>query len=598
MRITRGIFYAVLFCIVSESTYASGLSWAKLKEKKEGTITIHYSITEPFMIQEADGSLSGLEYEMMTGFKYFLWNKYGISIHLEWVSHESFSDVLEKIKSSPKEGEFGLDIVSWTRQREQEVGFSKPYFPDIQVLVSDKSIPTTNSVEELKENFGKYTAVSVKGTTYEQYLQNLRKNHEIDFDIIYKPSSSEILTGILEGPKRFGYVDLTNYLIALNRNQEIKRQPVLPIKGVGFCVIFKKHSNWANPLNEYLSSPEYDILKNKGIEKYFGKGVYDLIENILKRENEEMVLLIKEKEMVDKELSERSKQIQRQAYVTNILLACIFVAIVLAFALFNRSKVKSKANEILKAHRSMIESQNELLSKRNNELLDMDEEKNNFISILSHDLRAPINNISGLAGLLQMDDNLTKEQIKSIQYIASEALRLNKMVTRILDIERIEKESIDDFSKIDLKSVLKKILKNYTIQAKEKNIKLHLKTPSDVYAMGLEQYFFHVFENLLSNAIKFSPLHKSIHIEVKTINNTHHISFIDEGPGLTKEDQKKMFKKFQRLSAKPTGGERSTGLGLSIVAKYTKLLNGQLEWQSTPGHGATFIVKLSSVDLN
>lgn len=586
----------VLICIFPKSAYASGLKWTKVKEKREGTITIRYSINEPFMIQGADGSLDGLEYEMMTGFKFFLLNKYGIRLHLDWKLHENFPDVLGHIKNNSKEGEFGLDIVPWTQEEEKEIGFSKPYFPDIQVLVSDKSIPTINSVEEFKENFDNYTAVSAKGTTYDQSLKKLKKKHGINFDVIYKSSSDEILTGLLEGDQRFGYVDLTSYLTALNENQEIKRQPVFPIKGLGFCVVFKKNSGWAKPINEYLSSPEYDILRNKSIEKYFGEGVQDLIENISKGENEEVVLLIKEKEMVDKELSERSKQIQRQSYVTNILLACVFIAIVLAFALFNRSKVKSKANEILKAHRSMIENQNELLSKRNNELLDMDEEKNNFISILSHDLRAPINNISGLAGLLQMDENLTESQIKSIQYISSEALRLNKMVTRILDVERIEKESTDDFRKIDLKPVLEKVLNNYIIQAKEKGIILTLTALPEAYAMGLEQYFFHVFENLLSNAIKFSPLHKSIDIEVKTIGDTHHVSFTDEGPGLTKEDQKRMFKKFQRLSAKPTGGERSTGLGLSIVAKYTKLLNGRLEWQSAPDQGTTFTVKLKAVD--
>ena len=499
------------------------------------------------------------------------------------------------IKNNPKEGEFGLDIISRTSKREQEVGFSTPYFPDIQVIVSDKSIPTVNSLDEFKENFGSYTAVSVAETTYDQYLKNIRKEHGIDFNIIYKESSNDILPGILENPKRFGYMDLPNYLIALNQNLNIKRQPVLPIKGAGFSVIFKKGSDWEEPINEYLNSSEYEILRNKGIEKYLGADVYDLIESISQGENEDMVLLMKEKELVDRELLERSKQVQKQEYITNMLIACVIIVFLIAYALYNRNRIKSKANEILTTHQAMIENQNELLSKRNNELLELDEEKNNFINILSHDLRAPINNIIALAGLLEMDDNLTESQIGSIKHIGSESRRLNKMITRILDVERIESKSTDDFREINLTEVLQRVLANYEQQALSKKITIALDTEGDHTVMGLEQYLFHVFENLLSNAIKFSPLGEAIWIRVTSSNGYHLVNFTDGGPGMTEEDQKKMFKKFQRLSAKPTAGERSTGLGLSIVAKYTELLNGELSWESAPDEGTTFTVKLKVV---
>ncbi|MEO9801839.1 MAG: ATP-binding protein [Reichenbachiella sp.] len=595
MRIIRSISFAVLLFFLAFGATGSDLTWKELKQKKDGTVTIYYRSTEPFLIRETDGSLRGLEYEMMVGFKYFLWNKYGIRLNLDWQSKESFKYVFGLIKNNPKEGEFGLDIISRTSTREEEVGFSNPYFPDIQVLVSDKSIPTVSSLDEFKKTFHKFTAISVAETTYDQYLKNIREEHDLDFAIIYKETSNEILEGILEQPGRFGYMDLPNYLIALNQNQEIKRQPILPIKGIGFCVIFKKGSDWEIPINEYLASPDYEILRNKGIQKYLGNDVYDLIENISKGEDEGMVLLLKEKELVDKELSEQSKQVQRQAYITNMLLACVVVVMIFAFALFNRSRVKSKANEILTAHRNMIENQNELLSKRNNELLELDEEKNNFINILSHDLRAPINNISGLAGLLKMDENLTEGQINSIEHIASESRRLNKMVTRILDVERIESKTTDDFREIDLTDVLNRVLGNYKQQALNKKITLALHTEEGQKVFGLDQYLFHVFENLLSNAIKFSPLGEAIWVKVETVNGVHHISFTDGGPGLTEEDQKRMFKKFQRLSAKPTAGERSTGLGLSIVAKYTGLLGGKLEWKSAPDQGTTFIVKLKAV---
>jgi len=70
----------------------------------------------------------------------------------------------------------------------------------------------------------------------------------------------------------------------------------------------------------------------------------------------------------------------------------------------------------------------------------------------------------------------------------------------------------------------------------------------------------------------------------------------DEGPGLTKDDMKKLFGKFQRLSARPTGGEHSTGIGLSIVKKYVEAMNGKVWCESEPGKGANFIVEFDRSD--
>ncbi|MDQ1350791.1 MAG: hypothetical protein QG657_1093, partial [Acidobacteriota bacterium] len=129
--------------------------------------------------------------------------------------------------------------------------------------------------------------------------------------------------------------------------------------------------------------------------------------------------------------------------------------------------------------------------------------------------------------------------------------------------------------------------------------------------MMLEQ----VMENLLSNAIKFSPFGKKIEVTVATVatvttvaaveakegnpGNPHtgagsiiKITVRDEGPGLTDEDKKRLFGKFQRLSAKPTGGETSTGLGLSIIQGLVSLHGGEIRVESEPGKGCVFSIDL------
>jgi signal transduction histidine kinase len=101
-----------------------------------------------------------------------------------------------------------------------------------------------------------------------------------------------------------------------------------------------------------------------------------------------------------------------------------------------------------------------------------------------------------------------------------------------------------------------------------------------------------IFSNLLSNAVKFSPPGKRVFVAV--LANGRHVecTIRDEGPGFTETDKLRMFRRYGRLSARPTGGETSTGLGLSIVRKLVLAMNGELTCESNAGHGAAFTFRL------
>jgi len=101
-----------------------------------------------------------------------------------------------------------------------------------------------------------------------------------------------------------------------------------------------------------------------------------------------------------------------------------------------------------------------------------------------------------------------------------------------------------------------------------------------------------VLDNLLSNAVKFSPLGKRIFVTVRPDKDNVECMIQDQGPGFLPEDKARMFRRYMRLSAKPTGGEPSTGLGLSIARKLVRAMNGELTCESTPGAGATFTIRL------
>jgi two-component system, sensor histidine kinase and response regulator len=102
-----------------------------------------------------------------------------------------------------------------------------------------------------------------------------------------------------------------------------------------------------------------------------------------------------------------------------------------------------------------------------------------------------------------------------------------------------------------------------------------------------------VLDNLLSNAIKFSPAGKQIRLIVCPPGASYVECLVqDEGPGLSEKDKTRLFRRYGRLSARPTGGEPSTGLGLSIVKKLVLAMRGELDCKSTLGNGATFAFRL------
>ena len=101
-----------------------------------------------------------------------------------------------------------------------------------------------------------------------------------------------------------------------------------------------------------------------------------------------------------------------------------------------------------------------------------------------------------------------------------------------------------------------------------------------------------ILENLISNAVKYSPHRTTVQIRSFIDHDRACVSVTDQGPGISGADQKKMFGKFTRLSAKPTGGESSNGLGLSIVKRLAEAMAGGVECRSVLGAGATFTIRL------
>ena len=248
---------------------------------------------------------------------------------------------------------------------------------------------------------------------------------------------------------------------------------------------------------------------------------------------------------------------------------------------------KSKIYEQAKS----IAEKNESLLENNSKLEELNEEKTYIMNVVAHDLKSPLNQIQGLAEVIKLEEgNLSETQVECLTNINVSSERLSKMINRILNTRAIDSESVEyKASDVDLKPLLDQAVLNFQPLADRKKIKII--TPKNFISTNVRgdiHYIQQVLENIISNAIKFSPNNKNVELTLSVEGDKAVMSFTDQGPGLSKEDKSSLFKEYANLSAKPTGGESSTGLGLSIVKKYVDLMEGDIWCESSQGKGATF----------
>ena len=246
-----------------------------------------------------------------------------------------------------------------------------------------------------------------------------------------------------------------------------------------------------------------------------------------------------------------------------------------------------------------LSSLNVKLKRFNADLERANQEKNEFLGIAAHDLKNPLMGMRGLISLLQLSsDEMTKSDVEETAQILQRSIeRMSTIVSNLLDINAIETGNMKlAISPFDLRAVLAETIEDYAIRADEKGITIFLENTledqAEPNALGDAAAVRQILDNLVSNAVKYSPSGKRIWARLLNKNDTLRVEVQDEGPGLSDDDKKKLFGKFVRLSAQPTGNEHSTGLGLSIVKRMVEAMNGRVWCEAELGRGATFIVEL------
>lgn len=284
---------------------------------------------------------------------------------------------------------------------------------------------------------------------------------------------------------------------------------------------------------------------------------------------------------------------------TTWLIALAGVLLLVPTALLFASNAKLKRQTLLiKLQSREIEKQIRELVHQNELSEQLIREKTQLIMLVSHDLKGPFNRIYALMQLLEMSaSNLTDEQkeyLGKMYQIVGDGLN---MVRNLVDVRKLEERGVDPHPEtFNVVAVLSSIVNHYRIAAEKKTITINLDTPASIEFTTDRNYLSRIVENLLSNAVKFSPAGKSVHVGAETSEDGRlEISVTDEGPGINEEDQKQLYQRFHKLSARPTGGESSTGLGLSIVKQLVTSMGGDIFCTSAADAGCKFTVRMPAL---
>lgn len=227
------------------------------------------------------------------------------------------------------------------------------------------------------------------------------------------------------------------------------------------------------------------------------------------------------------------------------------------------------------------------------ELRRLDAEKSALMRVVAHDLRSPAAAIRSIVDIMEdpeTEPDSAREWLKEIRRTSSEMIEL---VGDLLDLDRASSgDATSDLMTVELRGIIDKVVHAGKPHATRKNIVIERTTASaPVKAAPAE--LFRCARNLLSNALKYSPPGSRVWLRVEEADGEQPALVVeDEGPGVREDEIPKLFRPFERLSARPTADETSSGIGLSIVKRLMEKMGGDVFFRPREGGGAAFGLRL------
>lgn len=277
----------------------------------------------------------------------------------------------------------------------------------------------------------------------------------------------------------------------------------------------------------------------------------------------------------------------QQKILSGAALTGMVLAVIIALLVFRNLRNSKKHNEQITKQKQEIEEQAAKLERLNNF-------KDTTFSVLSHDLRSPINALTGTMALLD-EGIITPDEFKIYKEELNNKLQsVTLMLDNLLQWAKTQMKGESTFEPERI-NVKRKVLKSFAVTkdaAQQKNITLAAQVPEDLYIYADRNQIAMVIRNLLSNAVKFTPQDGQVTVSAKRAGNNMEISVTDSGIGMTQEQASHLFDGTPNASTQGTGGEKGTGIGLHLSYNFVLNNGGKITVQSEQGKGTTFTVTL------
>jgi signal transduction histidine kinase len=284
----------------------------------------------------------------------------------------------------------------------------------------------------------------------------------------------------------------------------------------------------------------------------------------------------------DNELRELA--LQKQTNFRNFLIICLLLMVVIVGLVYYLYRAhKRNYREVSGAY--------EKINVQNGQLQELNATKDKFFSIISHDLKGPLNSLTSFSGLLiNHTDSLSKQEIQMLAKDLDKSLKnLLALLNNLLAWARAQSGNLDTSPEnLNVQEMVYANAELLQRTAENKEITLKTKVPAHLHAYADKNQMNTVLRNLMSNALKFTNTGGTVQVEVSEWQDAVEIAVTDNGIGMPQEVINKLFKIEHKYTSLGTANEKGTGLGLMLCKEFVERSGGKLFVESTEGIGSTF----------
>ena len=287
--LTKLIGALALYLFFNYGAYGqiSGDTYAKAKAAGYGTITLSYVETPSFASANQQGQIEGLCVDLMEAFTAYVKEKEGITLNTGWKTigdPNDFKVCMANMKAA-QGGVFGLGNITITEQRKKEYHFSPPFISNITVIITHREVPTLTSINKIGNAFKGLKAYTVRGTTNELRILEIKQKHIPDLEVVYTEASTDMLELVSKDRQSFSNLDFTYYLAILKNQLPIKRHPVGDKSAEQFGIIMPKSNDWEPLMNSFMASFTETTEYRKIISRHLGSNALRLLDTIVQSGN-------------------------------------------------------------------------------------------------------------------------------------------------------------------------------------------------------------------------------------------------------------------------------------------------------------------------